>query len=273
MGNRLEGKVALITGGGSGIGAAIAKRFASEGAKIVVAGRRKEKLEETAAALQPGTYKTVTGDVSKPAEAEAMVAATVEFGGKIDILVNCAAAESAGTITEVPLEVWSQVLDTNLSGTFHTMRFAIPHMLEAKAGSIVNISSLAALRCIPNMAPYIASKSAVIGLSKSCALDYSPRGVRCNVICPGPVNTNMLAHGMEPLAKALDADIAAAMSTLTRLNPIPRVAVPDEIAGAAVYLASDESSFVTGSVLTVDGGACVVDPNGAAVASSGANWG
>ena len=273
MSNRLGGKVALITGGGTGIGSAIAKMFVKEGAKIVIAGRRKEKLEETVAGMPAGMFSIFVGDVTKPAEAEAMVDATVKFGGKIDILVNSAALESAGTITDVPLEVWSQVIDTNLNGTFYTMRFAIPYMEKAKAGAIVNLSSLAALRCIPNMAPYIATKNAVIGISKSCALDYSPKGIRCNVICPGPVNTQMLANGMEPLAKALDTDIPGAMSTLTRFNPIPRVSVPEEIASAAVYLASDEASFVTGAVLPVDGGSCIVDPNGVAVASSGANWG
>ena len=271
--NCLEGKSALITGGGTGIGAAIAKLFVSEGAVVTISGRRKEKLMETVAGFPEGRCQVHAGDVSNPNEAEAMVDATVKFGGKIDILVNCAAVDFVGTITKIPLDDWTQVINTNLNGTFYTMRFALSYMEKAKSGAIVNISSLAALRCIPNVPAYIASKNAVIGLSKSCALDYGPKGIRCNVICPGPVNTDFLAHGMEPLAKALDADIATAMSALTRFSPIPRVAAPEEIAKAAVYFACDDSSFVTGTVLAVDGGACVVDPCGAAVASSGAGWG
>jgi NAD(P)-dependent dehydrogenase (short-subunit alcohol dehydrogenase family) len=270
---RLDGKVALITGGGSGIGAALAKRFVAEGAKIVITGRRAEALAETIAALPEGTALPFAGDVKKFEDAKAMVEATVKFGGKLDVLVNNAAIDPAGTVVDVPLEQWRSVLETNLYGPFHTMRAAIPYMIAAGGGSIVNVASLAALRRIPAMPAYSASKSGLIGLSQAAALDYGPNNIRVNVICPGATRTAMLENSMAGLAKALNTDIEGALKYLTRLNPLPRPAEPDEITGAAVFFASDDSSIITGAALPLDGGACLVDPNGAAVVSGGVSWG
>ena len=273
MKGQLEGKVALITGGGSGIGAAIAKRFAAEGAKIVITGRRKEALAETVAALPAGSVLPVTGDVTKFDDAKAMVDATVKFGGRIDILVNNAAIDPAATVVDLPIEQWQKVIETNLYGPFYTMKAALPYMMEANVGSIVNIASLAALRRIPAMPAYSASKSGLIGLSQAVALDYGKYNIRCNVVCPGATRTDMLENAMGSLAAAMDTDVDGALSFMTRFNPLPRAASPSEITGAVVFFAGDDSAIITGAVLPVDAGACVVDPNGAAVASGGTRWG
>jgi NAD(P)-dependent dehydrogenase (short-subunit alcohol dehydrogenase family) len=273
MSGRLAGKVALITGGGTGLGAEFAKRFIEEGAKVVISGRRKSKLEEVAAKLPKDSISVVAGDVSKPEDAKAMVDATVEFGGKIDVLVNNAGIDPAGTIVDVPIEQWLQVININLTGPFLTMRAAIPYMEKNGGGSIVNIASLAALRCIPAMPAYTSSKAGLIGLTKAAALDYGSKNIRCNVVCPGPIATEMLRNSMQSLARAQNTDVDGALDILTKFLPLPRAATPDEVSGAVVYLASDDSSYVTGNVLVVDGGACVVDPCGAAVSSAGTSWG
>ena len=273
MDGKLKGKVALITGGGTGLGADFAKRFVAEGAKVVITGRRKEPLEKVAEGLPKDAVLICQGDVSVPEQAQAMVDATVKFGGKIDVLVNNAGIDPPGTVVEIPIEQWKKIIDINLTGSFLMMRAAIPAMIKNGGGSIVNISSLAGLRCIPAMPAYTASKSGLIGLSQATALDYGAQKIRVNVVCPGPIRTEMLEHAMTDLAKSLDTDITGALNTMTKFIPLHRPATPDEVSGAVVFLASDDSSFVTGSTIVVDGGACVVDPCGSAVSSAGMNWG
>ncbi|SHH99823.1 NAD(P)-dependent dehydrogenase, short-chain alcohol dehydrogenase family [Sporobacter termitidis DSM 10068] len=273
MDGRLKGKVALITGGGTGLGASFAKRFVAEGAKVVITGRRKELLEKVAGGLPADSVLVFQGDVSEFEQAKAMVDATIKFGGKIDILVNNAGIDPAGTVVEIPVEQWKKIIDINLTGPFLMMKAAIPAMIDNGGGSIVNIASLAGLRCIPAMPGYTASKSGLIGLSQATALDYGAQNVRVNVVCPGPIRTEMLEHSMGDLAKAIGTDTTGALNTLTKFLPLKRPAGPDEVAGAVVFLASDDASFVTGTTIVVDGGACVVDPCGAAVSSSGQNWG
>jgi len=273
LSGRLSGKVALITGGGTGLGAAFAKAFVAEGAKVVITGRRKEPLEKVASALPEGSVLVFQGDVSDFESAQAMVDATIKFGGKIDVLVNNAGIDPAGTVVDVPIEQWKKVIDINLTGPFLMMKAAIPKMIENGGGSIINIASLAAVRNIPAMPAYSASKSGLIGLSNPVALDYGPQGIRSNVVAPGPIRTEMLEHSMSGLAEALGTDITGALNAMTRFIPARRPALPDEVAGAVVFLASDESKFVTGATIMVDGGACVVDPCGSAVSSAGVNWG
>jgi Dehydrogenases with different specificities (related to short-chain alcohol dehydrogenases) len=273
MEGRLNNKVALITGGGTGLGAAFAKRFVEEGAKVVITGRRKEKLDAIAAGLPKDSVLVFVGDVSKLEDAQAMVDAAVKFGGKIDVLVNNAGIDPAGLLTEMPMETWQKVVDINLTGPFMMMKAAIPLMIDNGGGSIINIASLAALRCIPAMPAYIATKAGLIGLTQSTALDYGKYNIRCNVIAPGAVATEMLKHSMSGLGQAIGTDTDGALKVLTKFCPLPRAANPDEISGAAAFLASDDSSFMTGALMTLDGGACVVDPNGAAVSSAGSNWG
>ena len=271
MSGLLNGKVALITGGGSGIGAAIAKRFVAEGAKIVITGRRKEALAETVDALPKGSILPFASDVSNPDDAKAMVDETVKFGGKIDILVNNAGIDPAGSVVDVSIEQWRSVIETNLFGPFYTMKYALPYMIEAGGGSIVNIGSLAGLRRIPAMPAYCTSKSGLIGLSQSVALDYGQYNIRCNVVAPGATRTVMLENSMKGLADSLGTDITGALDYMTRFNPLPHAASTDNIAGAVVFFAGDDSVTITGTVLPVDSGSCVVDPNGAALA--GRAWG
>lgn len=273
MEGHLKGKVALITGGGTGLGRDFAKRFVAEGAKIVITGRRKELLDKVAAGLPKGSVLVFAGDVSKLEEAKAMVDATIKFGGKIDVLVNNAGIDPSGSVVDIPVELWQKIIDINLTGPFLLMKAAIPLMIKNGGGSIINIASLAAVRVIPAMPAYCASKAGLIGLTQQAALDYGPSKIRCNVVCPGAVSTEMLEHSMTPLAQATKTDIPGALLTLTKFTPLKRPASPSEISGAVVYLASDDSTFMTGAVLMLDGGAAIVDPNGAAIASVGTSWG
>lgn len=273
MNGHLKGKVALITGGGTGLGADFAKRFVAEGAKVVITGRRKEPLEKVAAGLPKDSVLVFQGDVSIQEQAKAMVEATIDFGGKIDVLVNNAGIDPAATVVEIPFEQWQKVIDINLTGPFLTMKAAIPNMIKNGGGSIINIASLAALRCIPAMPAYTASKAGLIGLTQATALDYGSANIRANVVCPGPIRTEMLENSMLDLAKAINTDITGALNTLTKFIPLRRPATPDEVTGAVVFLASDDSAFMTGTVLVVDGGACIVDPCGSAVSTAGMNWG
>jgi len=269
----LKGKVALITGGGTGIGAAIAKRFVKDGAKVCITGRRQEMLDQVAGSLPKDSVVTCSGDVTSLQDAERMVEATLKFGGKIDVLVNNAGIDPPGKITDVEVDLWKRVVDVNLTGPFLLMKVTIPHMLKIGGGSIINIASLAGIRCIPAMPAYCSTKAGLIALTQQAALDYGPDRIRCNVVCPGAIRTTMLENSMKPLAEALKTDIDGALAKMTSFSPLRRAASTDEITGICSYLASDDSTFMTGAVLVVDGGAAIVDVNGAAVSSAGMNWG
>jgi NAD(P)-dependent dehydrogenase (short-subunit alcohol dehydrogenase family) len=198
----LKGKVALITGGGSGIGAALARRFTADGAKVCITGRRREALDKIARTLPKGTATTCAGDVTKLEDALKMVEQTVKFGGKLDILVNNAGIDPRGTVADVDVSLWREVIETNLTGPFLMMKAAIPQLIKNGGGSIINIASLAGLRCIPAMAAYCSSKAGLIMLTQQAALDYGPHKIRCNVVCPGGTRTEMLEKAMTPRAGA-----------------------------------------------------------------------
>jgi meso-butanediol dehydrogenase / (S,S)-butanediol dehydrogenase / diacetyl reductase len=270
---RLEGKVALITGGGTGIGTAITKRYIAEGAKVCITGRRQEMLDEVAQSLPADMVTTCSGDVTKYEDALRMVDTTLTFGGRLDVLVNNAGIDPGGTVVDIDPEVWRQVIDVNLTGPFLVMKASIPHMIKGGGGSIINISSLGGLRCLPGMAPYCTSKAGLIMLTQQAALDYGPVKVRCNVVCPGATRTKMLEEALSPLGEVLHTDVDGVFACISSNVPLRRVATPDEISGICVYLASDDSSFMTGSVLLLDGGAAVVDVSGASLSSAGVNWG
>jgi NAD(P)-dependent dehydrogenase (short-subunit alcohol dehydrogenase family) len=270
---RLDGKVALITGGGTGIGTAIAKRYVAEGAKVCITGRRKEMLDEVAQSLPAGMVATCSGDVTKYEDALRMVDTTLTFGGRLDVLVNNAGIDPGGTVADIDPEVWRQVIDVNLTGPFLVMKASIPQMIKGGGGSIVNISSLGGLRCLPGMASYCTSKAGLIMLTQQAALDYGPVKIRCNVVCPGATRTKMLENALSPLSEVLRTDVDGVFACISSNVPLRRVATPDEISGLCVYLASDESSFMTGSVLLLDGGAAIVDVSGASLTSAGVNWG
>jgi len=167
----LKGKVALVTGGGSGIGTAIAERFVADGARICITGRRKEMLEKVAESLPPGSVVICQGDVSKEEEVKRMVETTMKFGGKIDVLVNNAGINHPAPIAELDLKLWEHVIAVNLTGPFLLMKEVVPHMLKESGGSIINIASLGGLRCLPSMPAYCSSKAGLIMLTQQAALE------------------------------------------------------------------------------------------------------
>jgi meso-butanediol dehydrogenase/(S,S)-butanediol dehydrogenase/diacetyl reductase len=262
---RLDGKVALITGGGTGIGAVIAQRFVAEGAKVCISGRRQAMLDQVARSLPAGAVSTCAGDVTKFEDCERMVNAAITFGGKIDVLVNNAAIDPGGAVLDVSPELWRQVIDTNLTGPFL--------MIQAGGGSIINISALGGVRCLPGMPAYCASKAGLNHFTEQVALDYGPAKIRCNVVCPGATRTEMLAEALTPVAEAMGTDVEGIFVKISSNVPLRRIALAAEISGICVYLASEDSSFMTGSVLLLDGGASVVDIAGAALNDTGTKWG
>ena len=266
MADRLNGKVAIITGAGSGIGRAIAIRFAAEGARLVICGRRKEALEETAALCPVGSTLSFPSDVRKIEDTQAMVDEAIKFGGKIDILVNDAGIARRGGVVDAVVEEWMDVIATNLFGPFYLMRAVIPHMIEAGGGSIVSISSLAGIRRIPSGSSYCTSKEGLIGLAQSVAMDYGKNHIRSNVICPGLTHTGAVDRMVENMTKSTGMDAEAALKSMMRFSPLPYPVPTDQIALTAVFLASDESTAITGAVISADSGTSIVDASTAAMA-------
>jgi NAD(P)-dependent dehydrogenase (short-subunit alcohol dehydrogenase family) len=242
MTDRLRGKVAVVTGAGSGIGKAIAELFITEGAKVVavdISGNQ----DTVAASLGPNCVP-FHADVSKSADVQAMLAAAVSKFGGLHVLCNNAAIEGhMAPVGEYPEDEWEKVMAINLRSVFLGMRYGIPVMLKAGGGSIVNTASMAAMVAFPNMAAYCAAKGGVKQLTKTAAVEYAAQGIRANAICPGTIKTAITAALPPEYIKAI---IAA--------NPVKRIAEPVEVAQLAVFLASDESSFITGTEITIDGG-------------------
>ncbi len=246
----LDNKQALITGAGSGIGAAIAHRFASAGAKVWIADRDKKGGEKTVEEIKEAGHQAefLLLDVSdEEACIQSVHSACKE--ASLDILVNNAGIGHVGTLETTTGDDMDHLYQVNVKGVFHMMKAAIPFMLEQKAGNIVNLASIGGLVGVKDRLAYCMTKFAVVGLTKSSALDYANQGIRVNCICPGRVET--------PFVKARLAeyeDPEAAYREMSSTQPIGRMAQPDEIAAAALYLASDEAGSVTGSALSVDGG-------------------
>jgi len=261
----LKGKVALITGGGSGIGTAIAERFVADGAKVCITGRRKEMLEEVAKSLPSGTVVICQGDVAKEADVKRMVDTTVKFGGKIDVLVNNAAINEPAPITELDPEKWRAVIGVNLTGPFLLMQAVIPLMIKEGGGSVINIASLGGLRCLPGMPAYCSSKAGLIMLTQQAALEFGKTNVRCNAVCPGGVKTAMTEKDFGQFGKMLGIEHETFINQIAQEIPLRRFAASSEMGGLCSYLASDESSFMTGAVITIDGGTAVVDVVGAGI--------
>jgi NAD(P)-dependent dehydrogenase (short-subunit alcohol dehydrogenase family) len=264
----LKGKVALITGGGTGIGTAIAERFVADGAKVCITGRRKEMLEKVAKSLPSGTVTICPGDVSREEDVKRMVETTVKFGGKLNVLVNNAAINHPAPVNELPLEKWEHVIAVNLTGPFLLIKEAIPHMLKEGGGSIINIASLGGLRCLPSMPAYCSSKAGLIMLTQQVALEYGSKNIRSNVICPGGVSTDMTVKDFGEFGRMLKIEHNTFINQIAQAIPMRRFADPSEMGGLCSYLASDESSFMTGAVLTIDGGTAVVDVVGAAITAA-----
>ncbi|MCX8032237.1 MAG: SDR family oxidoreductase [Thermoleophilia bacterium] len=263
---KLADKVAIVTGGGTGIGRAIAERFVAEGAYVCLVGRRADKLAEVASALPPAQVTTCPGDVSDPAAVARVVEAALGFGKGIQVLVNNAGMDQPPCpVGELDLATWQQVLAVNLTGPFLMIKAVIPHMLEGGYGSIINISSLAGLLGVPGLPAYCASKGGLISLTKQVAVDYGPHNIRCNCVCPGATRTEMMVGAMSSFAESCGITVEEVLATFSRDIPLRRISDPKEMAGICCFLASDDASFVNAAVIPVDGGACVVDVSGAAI--------
>lgn len=253
---RLDGKVAIISGGGTGIGAAIAHAFAAEGAKVAVTGRRPEPIETLAAQIDG---LAVPGDASDAAHARSAIDETARAFGGLDVVVANAGVGFGGTAGDVSDDAWRATIDINLSGALYLVRAAMPHLQARGGGSVVLVSSVSGFVSSSSSAAYVASKAAMIGLAKSIAVDFGPAGVRANALCPGWVRTPMGDESMDELARDRGITRDDAYAAATELVPLRRAADADEIASCAVFLASDESSYVTGTTLLADGGGMAVD--------------
>lgn len=248
---RVAGRVAIVTGAASGIGKASAIRLAEEGASVVCADLNESGAQETAAEIsgQGGVASAYAIDISSSKECSSLVDATVTKYGAIDILVNNAGVNLPGVFHEVTDETIARTLNVNVAGAMYLTRAAIPHMLKNSRGSIINMSSVNGLVSEPFLSVYSASKGAIVMLTRGIALDYAKTGIRCNAICPGWVDTP-INHAHAKMLGGLDH----VYSTISSFQPIGRPGEPREIAHLVLFLASDESSFITGSIISADGG-------------------
>lgn len=243
----LDTKVALVTGSGSGIGRAIASGLAARGAKVAVLDLDLAAAEETVALIEAagGAAVAVPVDIADEGSVRAALAATVEAFGRLDIAVNNAGVPSTGQeVATITAEAWERVVRINLTGTFFSMKHEIPELLRG-GGAIVNVASNGGLYAIPQAPAYVASKHGIVGLTKAAAVDYAKRGIRVNAVAPAITRTAMFDQVAE------GTDMAAQQEAIT---PLGRLATPEEIAAAAIWLSSEESSYVTGITLSVDGG-------------------
>ncbi len=250
MPGTLEDKVALVTGGASGIGRATALTFAREGAKLIVADMNEDGGQQTVHMITEngGDATFVQVDVSNATEVEAMISKAVETYGRLDCAHNNAGISSGGQrafTAEYPEDRWHQVIAINLTGVWLCMKYELQRMLQQGGGAIVNTASIAGLVGLPYASAYVASKHGVVGLTKTAALEYAKSGIRVNCVCPGYIETPMTAPSMQDPER---------MALMIASEPVGRMGNPEEVAEAVVWLCSDVASFVTGHSMTVDGG-------------------
>jgi len=255
---KLQGRIALITGGGRGIGRAIALVFAREGAQVAVAARSLDQVEQVAREIADH-YTTnalpIVCDVSDVESVERMFArATQNMGRSPDILVNNAGIAVSAPLTKTSDELWRQHLAINLSGTFYCTRAALPPMIERGWGRVINIASIAGKIGAPYIAAYSASKHGVLGLTRSAALEVAAKGITVNAICPGYVDTDMTTRALENIAKRTGLREEQALESIKQMSPQNRLVEPEEVAALALLLASEEGRGIHGQAINVDGG-------------------
>lgn len=250
---RLYQKRAIITGATSGMGKAMAERFVSEGASVILSGRDEIRGKELEKSLIENGGKAIfiAGDISQIAVNEALVQASIKNFGKLDIVVTNAGKLGLGSVTDISFEEWNETISTNLNSVFYLSRFAIPEMQKNGGGVILANSSIAAFKSFPNHAAYCASKAALVSLVKEMALDYGPT-IRVNTICPGPVDTPLIWDSAKAFENPENIVQQTANNTLMK-----RLGNPEDIASLALFLVSDEASWITGSAYTIDGGILV----------------
>jgi NAD(P)-dependent dehydrogenase (short-subunit alcohol dehydrogenase family) len=252
----MRGKVALVTGAGSGIGEAVVRRFAAAGATIGIVGRRPEPLdrlaEDTGAIPLPC-------DVADPAAVRSAIGHLLDQTGGLDIVVNNAAITGQGSVDQIDEATWQQVMGINVNGAFQIARETVPHLKRRGGGAIVNVSSIGGLFGAPGAAAYGTTKAAILGLTRAMARDHGPDGIRVNTICPGWVDTPMADPAVELIMQAQNLSREEAQRHLTRFNPISGMASPDSVARCIEFLATDASACVTGTILMADNGQSIVD--------------
>ena len=255
---KLQNRIALITGGGRGIGRAIAIAFAQEGAQVVVAARTLEQVEEVAREVTDhfsSNALPVVCDVSDVQSVESMFAKVAEhFGRGPDIVVNNAGMAESAPLTRTDDELWHRLLAINLSGTFYCTRAALPQMIERGWGRVINIASIAGKTGAPYIAAYSASKHGVLGLTRSVALEVAAKGITVNAICPGYVDTEMTTRGIENITKKTRLSADEAMDSIKKMSPQNRIIEPEEVAALALLLASEDGRGINGQAINVDGG-------------------
>jgi len=248
---KLKGKVAVVTGGSIGIGAAIGRLFAEEGARVALISRSAAAGEQTAAGIRAkgGDCKFYVADVSRADQVAKAAAQILKDHPQVDILVNNAGIWRPGRVIDLDEETWDSVLDTNLKGMFLVSRHFLPGMMERKAGVVINVSSVAGLVGAPEASAYAASKGGIVNLSRSMALDFAPYNVRVNCLCPGMTDT---AQGVSVVAHYKPGGDQT--EEKRNWQPLRRVGTADDVAKAALYIASDDAEFMTGSIFVLDGG-------------------
>jgi len=250
----LKGKTALITGGGRGIGRAIALAFARAGARVAVAARTTEQVKQVANEIGSNAIALVC-DVSDPEGVTRMFAEFREQFGDADILVNNAGIAESATVANTSDELWHRLIAVNLSGTFYCTRAALPAMLKNSWGRVINVASIAGKTGAPYISAYSASKHGVLGLTRSIALEVATKGITVNAICPGYVDTEMVSRGVERITTLTGRSAEEALDSLRKMNPQTRIVTPEEVAAIALLLASDEGRGINGQGINVDGGA------------------
>ena len=251
---QMEGKVAVVTGGASGIGQATARKLCELGARVAILDRSAEAGQASVAALEKSGYTAayLPCDVTVESEVKAAMAAIVARYGALHILVSNAGIQRYGDVVTTTPEIWNETMDVHVKGCFHATKYAIPAMLASGGGAIVIVASVQSFTAINNSVAYVAAKHALLGMTRAIALDFATRNIRANCVCPGAIDTPMLRAAADRTGSP-----EKMLESIGRMHALGRIGLPQEVANAIAFLASDDASFITGASLLVDGGLLV----------------